>query len=93
MLALRQIPLQAARDLLHANAQLQAEEAYLRQARSGDVEEIPPATNNQSQLQMMARYRNSNYFTRLRQLFQNDRTRRATIASACAMIGQQLCGM
>lgn len=93
MVPLRETRLQAARDVFYANQQIQAEEQYLRGGRAGVNEDGGQGVMQQTGLQRQARSRNSNYFVRLCQLFQHKRTRRAPVASACVMLGQQLCGM
>lgn len=93
MVPLRETRLQAARDVFYANQQIQAEEQYLRAGRARGNEDDGQGVMQQTGLQRQAKWRNSNYFVRLCQLFQDKRTRRATVASACVMLGQQLCGM
>ena len=128
LLALRHSPIQAARELYYANAQIQAEISLLPEKPKDDVEsssvvEEKVQTKNDtrtngfttaraghgptmrrravrawrtvtrdvddSQLDdFQRRIKQTNYFTRLWQLFRDKRTRRATIAAFVVMIGK-----
>jgi hypothetical protein len=121
LLVLRETPIQAARELFYANAQIQAEVSLLPK-KPGDTEanrerginehpEEPIRSRGKIQRlekiwhkisrhvpdseldEFQFRIRKTNYFSRLWQLFRDERTRRATIAALVVMIGQQLCGV
>ena len=90
---LRSTRLLAAAELFHAHAQLQAEAMSLRpllDGGHGQAEVIRQLTN-------MDYYRDAAhatpYVSHFSQLLRNACTRRATLAAAIVMIGQQLCGM
>lgn len=93
MLPLREIRLQAARDVFYANSQIQAEELYLCRKKPANTRSGSEPDSSQMSLQRNVRKRNSNFFRRLWQLIRDERTRRATIASSSVMLGQQLCGI
>lgn len=86
---LRPMPLQAARDLFYANAQLQIESDHLlkRVYVPPDETGLPPELDRYQQ-----RVRRLSWWQRLRALGQNDRTRRALSASLILMIAQQFSG-
>jgi hypothetical protein len=90
MCALRSSSLEAATELLYANEQVQMEVALLPPgSRSKALEHGHSADRSRFQRAVKA----TNYWVRIAQLFRSRGTRRATIAAAVVMIGQQLCGM
>ena len=92
MCLLRRTPLQAARDLFYANAQLQVESDNLL-----DHIDLPvPDTEDKQDLQLeryQLRVRRLRWWQRFRDVFAKARVRRALQASLIVMVGQQFCGL
>lgn len=100
MCALRDTPLQAARELFYANAQIQMEAELLPNGPNDEESKPAPAhietvkeNGNEDLYSFQEKVRNTDYWVRIRQLFRDSRTRRATTAALVVMISQQLCGM
>jgi hypothetical protein len=102
--ALRHTHLQAAAELFYAHAQIQMEIEFMHEHELADFEMQlrgvngvngnHQPVNNLSNLQFYRKAVDStNYWSRILQLFRNERNRRATVASSCVMLGQQLCGV
>lgn len=90
MCLLRPIPIQAARDIFYANAQLQIESDHLlKHIAFSNPEAGPPAEHRRYQ-DRVARLK---WWQRIQALVTNDRTRRALQASLIVMIGQQFSGL
>lgn len=87
---LRQTPLQAARDLIYINAQIQVESTLLPNISRHD---LSCSDSISGQFVLQAKVRKLSYWTRLTQIFLNKRTRRALQAACIVMTAQQLCGI
>lgn len=87
---LRLMPLQAARDLFYANAQLQIESddllkhVYVHPDETGLLPELD---------RYQQRVKRLSWWQRISALVKNPRTRRALQAALIPMVGQQLCGL
>lgn len=97
--SLRENRLLAARDLTYINAQIQVEIALLPKI-DDSIEPARPddQSDNRSQarkdlLALQERIKKLSYLTRLKQIFVDPRTRRATLAAIIVMLSQQLCGI
>ena len=90
MCLLRPLPLQAARDLFYANAQLQIESDHLLKHINvpGDETVLLSELNRYQQ-----RVKRLRWWQRIQALVKNDRTRRALQASLIVMISQQFSGL
>lgn len=99
--AFRGTHLQAAVELFYANAQLQIESQLQPKKRAksqskremDDLEHVENVTAYRDLTSFQDSYDETNYYSRFLQLFQNPRTRRATVAALVVMLTQQLCGM
>lgn len=100
MCALKETPLQAAIELFYANAQVQLEAQLLPD--DTEDEESKPASSHVEVAEgkedadlypFQERVKKIDYWVRVRQLFRDKRTRRATMAALVVMISQQLCGL
>lgn len=87
---LRETSLQAARDLIYINAQIQVESTLLPKKKKS--EELRHASIP-GQFTLQERVQKLSYWTRLTQIFINKRTWRAQQAASIVMIAQQLCGI
>lgn len=87
---LRETPLQAARDLIYINAQIQVESTLLpRKTKGGELRRASIL----GQFTLQEKVQKLSYWTRLTQIFINKRTWRAQQAASIVMIAQQLCGI
>jgi hypothetical protein len=89
MCDLRNSHLEAATELLYADEQVQAEKYLLPDSKDTAGNEKGPKDSSRFQDVSST----TNYWVRIAQLFRNEGTRRATVAAAVVMLGQQLCGM
>lgn len=93
---LHDAPVQAARDLVYINAQIQVETTILpkRSSKKLDTDaESPGRRPTQGQFALQSQIQHLTYWDRLTSIFMDGRTRRALQAACIVMITQQLCGI
>lgn len=89
-------PVQAARDLIYINAQIQVETTILPKRssnRSNESSDDLARRPTQAQFALQSRLQRLTYWDRLTSIFLDRRTRRAQQAACIVMITQQLCGI